>query len=181
MHRPFLFGGPAFRPRRDQGASDSACGIPSSSPNLAYSRSDFVGRDAARLKALWAQLDANGSFDLAGPDFAQRVEATGFVSGSSTHANRISTIRGMHEDYGMIVDTHTADGIKVGLEHREAGIALICLETAQPAKFAETIHEALGQEPGRPAGYENLEGLPQRFEVIEADAAQVKAYIAAHA
>ena len=57
---------------------------------------------------------------------------------------------------------------------------LICPETAQPAKFSETIHEALGREPGRPAGYEALEKLPQRFEVLDADAAQVKAYIAEH-
>lgn len=141
---------------------------------------DFVGRDTARLKDLWKQVDSSGAFDLSGPDFARRVEATGFVSGASTHANRIATIRGMHEDYGLIVDTHTADGIKVGLEYREMGVPLICLETAQPAKFAQTILEALGREPERPAGYENLEALSQRFEVIEADARAVKAYIAAH-
>ena len=108
------------------------------------------------------------------------IVATGFSLGPSSHADRISTIRGIHEEYGVIVDTHTADGIKVGLQYREEGVPLVCLETAQPAKFSETIHEALGREPGRPAGYENLESLPQRFEVIEADAAKVKEYIAAH-
>ena len=141
---------------------------------------DFVGRDTARLSDLWARLDSSGSFDLSGDDFRARVEQTGFYSGSSTHANRISTIRGVHEDYGRVVDTHTADGIKVGLEHREAGIPLICLETAQPAKFAETIVEALGRDPDRPAGYANIESLPQRFEVIDAQAGQVKAFIAAN-
>jgi threonine synthase len=34
--------------------------------------------------------------------------------------------------------------------------------------------------PDRPAGFEKLESLPQRFEVVDTDAAQVKAYIAAH-
>ena len=142
--------------------------------------SDLLRRDAVRLKELWAQLDATGSFDLSGEKFRDMIAATGFSSGSSTHADRIATIRGMHEDYGVIVDTHTADGIKVGLQYREEGVPLICLETAQPAKFSETIHEALGREPGAPAGFENLESLPQRFEVIDADAAKVKAYIAAH-
>jgi threonine synthase len=140
---------------------------------------DFTGRNPVRLKGLWQQLDSQGAFDLSGGDFRVRVDETGFISGSSTHADRIATIRGVHEDYGLIVDTHTADGIKVGLEHREAGVPLICLETAQPAKFAETIHEALGREPERPAGYANIESLPQRFEVLDADAAQIKAYIAA--
>ncbi len=140
---------------------------------------DFTGRDAQRLKALWGDLEVKGAFDLSGADFVARIAETGFCSGSSTHANRIATIRGIHEDYGVMVDTHTADGIKVGLEHREPGVPLICLETAQPAKFAETILEALGREPGRPAGYEDIEALAQRFEVIDARADQVKELIAA--
>ena len=139
---------------------------------------DILRRDTGRMKALWAQLDSTGAFDLSGDGFKDLIAATGFSSGSSTHADRLATIRAVSKDYGVVVDTHTADGIKVGMEHREAGVPLICLETAQPAKFAETIREALGRDPERPAGYEDIEGLPQRFEVIEADAAKVKAYIA---
>lgn len=81
----------------------------------------------------------------------------------------------------MTIDPHTADGVKVGLQHREPGVPLVCLETALPAKFAETIREALGREPARPAGFEDLERLPQRFEVVEPNAEAVKRYIAAHA
>ena len=141
--------------------------------------SDLLRRDTTRMKGLWAELDATGAFDLSGEKFRDMIAATGFSSGTSTHADRIATIRGIHEDYGVIVDPHTADGIKVGLQYREEGVPLICLETAQPAKFSETIHEALGRDPARPAGFENLEALPRRFEVIDADAAKVKSYIAA--
>ena len=142
---------------------------------------DLVGRDPARVKDLWKQLEREGFFDLSGSaDFA-RVAATGFVSGSSSHSDRIATIRRVFERYGRMVDTHTADGIKVGLEYRETGVPLVCLETAQPAKFADAIREALGREPVRPKGYENIEALPQRLQVIEPDAAAVKRYIEAHA
>ena len=141
---------------------------------------DILRRDTAKVRDLWKQLDSTGSFDLSGEKFRDMIAATGFSSGSSTHAERIATIRGIHEDHGVIVDTHTADGIKVGLQYREEGVPLICLETALPAKFSETIHEALGRDPERPAGCENLEALPQRFEVIDADATQVKAYLTAH-
>ena len=103
-----------------------------------------------------------------------------FVSGSSTHADRLATIRRVYQDYGVMIDTHTADGLKVGLEHREPGMALICLETALPVKFAATIREALGRDPDYPAGCENLESLPQRFELMDADAEAVKACIARH-
>jgi threonine synthase len=57
---------------------------------------------------------------------------------------------------------------------------MICLETALPAKFSETIREALGFEPPRPAGFENIESLPKRFEVVDPDAAVVKTFIEAH-
>jgi threonine synthase len=55
---------------------------------------------------------------------------------------------------------------------------MIVLETALPAKFNETIQEALGQDAQRPAGFENIEALPQRFEVMAPDAEKIKAYIA---
>src|SRR6267378_2916530 len=158
-----------------------------SSPSMDISKSsnferyayDLVGRDPFRLKSLWTELDANGVFAVAGTEIFRRVADTGFVSGSSTHADRVATIRRVWKDYGVMIDPHTADGIKVGLEHREQGIPLVCMETAQPAKFAETIREALGREPQRPAGFENLEKLPQRFEVMDADVGQVRHYISA--
>ena len=80
-----------------------------------------------------------------------------------------------------MLDTHTADGLKVGLEHREVGVPLVCLETALPAKFEDTIVEALGRKPERPPGLANIEALPQRFEVMDADAATVMAYVAKYA
>ena len=140
---------------------------------------DVVGRDAERLAALYREVDATGAFDLSGPPYRERTRAAGFVSGSSSHADRLATIRRVHRDYGVIIDPHTADGVKVGLEHREPGETLVCLETALPVKFAETIREALKRDPDRPPGFENIEALPQRYVVADADAATVKAYVAA--
>jgi threonine synthase len=142
---------------------------------------DLVGRDATTLARLWRDVDSRGGFALRGDREHAAVTEGGFVSGSSTHRDRIETIRRIHRDYGSVIDPHTADGVKVGLENREPGVALVCMETALPAKFAETIREALGLEPTRPAGFEGLEAAPQRFELVDADPAPVKAYIAGHA
>ena len=79
-----------------------------------------------------------------------------------------------------MIDTHTADGLKVGIEQRRHGLPLICLETALPAKFEATIIEALGREPERPVGMVGIENLPQRCEVMEADVDALKAFIAAN-
>lgn len=69
----------------------------------------------------------------------------------------------------------------MGLDLRAPGVPLVCLETALAAKFDAAIREALGVAPPRPQGYADLESLPQRFEVIDADAAAVKRFIAAAA
>jgi len=142
---------------------------------------DLVERDGARVRALWTELDGSGAFDLSRSPYFRNIAETGFVSGRSSHADRIATIRSIHARTGVTVDPHTADGIKVGLEHRDAAVPLVCLETALPAKFSATIEEALGHAPARPAGFEDLEVLPQRYEVIEADAEAVKRFIAARA
>jgi threonine synthase len=142
---------------------------------------DLVGRDARQLAALWRQVESAGVFDLRGTPAHAAMPSTGFVSGSSSHSDRLQTIRSVHETYGEVIDTHTADGLKVGLAHREPGVPLVCLETALPAKFAETIREALGIDPARPKGFEALESLPQRVTVVDADAEAVKAFVAAHA
>ncbi len=138
---------------------------------------DLTGRDAAKVKELWRAVDNGGAFDLASTPLWEKVKDFGIVSGTSNHAARVATIRKILEQYGVLVDPHTADGLKVGLEHREAGVPLICLETALPVKFSESIVEATGHEPARPAGYENLESLPQRYVVMNADADAVKAFI----
>ena len=146
---------------------------------------DLLGRDSARVKALFHKVETEGGFDLSGQagsdgnEFAS-VRQYSFASGKSTHADRLETIRFAEKAYGITVDTHTADGIKVAREHLVPGVTMIVLETALPAKFNETIREALGRDADRPAGFENIEALPQRFEVMPADAARVKAYVAEH-
>jgi threonine synthase len=141
---------------------------------------DLLGRDPARVLQLFRDVEEKGGFDLAASGDFARVRQFGFVSGRSTHADRVAAIGDVFARYGTMIDTHTADGIKVAREHLQAGVPMIVLETAQPIKFGETIREALGRDPERPAAFEGLEALPQRFEVLPADAARVKAFISAH-
>ena len=142
---------------------------------------DLLGRDAVRTADLFGpQLAKAGRFDLgADPLFAQAASRYGFISGKSTHANRLTTIKDVFQRHGMVIDTHTADGVKVAREHLQPGVPMVVLETALPIKFAETIQEALGQLPERPARFNGIEDLPKRVVVMPADASQVKAFITA--
>jgi threonine synthase len=173
----------AYRPR------GSAETFETSSPSMDISKAsnferfvfDLLGRDGERTREMFkTTLEKQGFFQLRPAEF-ERISAYGFVSGHSTHADRLATIRETWKQSGMMIDTHTADGLKVGREHLEAGVPMIVLETALPAKFAETIVEALGREPDRPAALQGIEALPKRFTVMPADAVMVKAYIAEHA
>ena len=144
---------------------------------------DLLGRDAAKTRALFGDaLSTQGQFDLSqDPRFADAAAKYGFESGKSTHADRLATIRDTFERHGVTIDTHTADGVKVAREHRGDGsVPMIVLETALPIKFAETIVEALGHAPERPAKFAGIEDLPKRVQVMPADTALVKAYIERH-
>jgi threonine synthase len=138
---------------------------------------DLVGRDASKVRELWQQVDAGGAFDLRGTLYFADLPGYGFVSGSSSHTDRLATIRDVWNRHQVMIDTHTADGVKVAREHREAGIPMIVLETAQAVKFSETIQEALGRDPARPKELEGIEKLAQRVEVVDASVDQVKAII----
>ncbi|MDR2239445.1 MAG: threonine synthase [Zoogloeaceae bacterium] len=140
---------------------------------------DLVGRDPAAIRELWGKVDAGGAFDLNGTPWLARLSEFGFVSGRSAHADRLATIRTVWQRYQIMIDTHTADAFRVAQQYRETGVPMVVLETAQPVKFAETIREALGRDPDRPADFAGIEALPQRVTVMDADADAVKAFIAA--
>jgi threonine synthase len=141
---------------------------------------DLLGRDPARVLQLFRDVEEKGGFDLAASGDFVRVKQFGFVSGRSSHADRVEAIRDVFERYDTMIDTHTADGLKVAREHLQAGIPMIVLETAQPIKFGETIREALLREPERPAAFSGIESLPQRFEVLPADVQRVKDFVVTH-
>ncbi len=142
---------------------------------------DLLGRDACRTQALFGDaLSREGHFNLSrDPHFALAASRYGLVSGKSSHADRLATIRHTWERCGQMIDTHTADGVKVAREYLKPEVPMVVLETALPVKFAQTIVEALGREPERPAKFKGIEELPKRFQVMPANADLVKLYISA--
>ena len=166
----------AYRPRNSEHTHVT------SSPSMDISKAsnferfvfDLMDRDADEIKTLWAEVGSGKGFNL---EFALNKvhQQYGFVSGKSTHANRLATIKQVYEQDRELIDPHTADGIKVAREVREAGETIVCLETALAAKFEATIHEAVGKVAiPRPAALEGLENLPQRVRVVPNNATTVK-------
>ncbi len=138
---------------------------------------DLVGRDPEIVGDLWHQVETKGFFDLSETEYFSKVKNYGFKSGSSTHHDRIETIRQIKNDYDLVIDTHTADGIKVAKEFIQENIPMICLETALPAKFEATVIEALGYKPDRPVSHNDIETKPKKYDVMLPSVDQIKTYM----
>ena len=141
---------------------------------------DLVGRDAAKVRELWGSVDIGGAFDI--KYLMPKLANYGFISGSSNHAARMETIRQTKAKYNVVIDTHTADGLKVALDYfnqpqRDKNTPMLVLETALAVKFEDAIIEALGQAPERPASLAGIENLPQKFTVMEATNIAIKDFI----
>ena len=159
--------------------------LATSSPSMDISKAsnferfvfDLLGRDAARVRELFVDDLADGEFDLSGTaEFQGQLERFGFVSGTSTHADRLRQIRRVYERDRVTIDPHTADGVQVASTSGVEG-PIIVLETALPVKFAETIVEALGMVPPRPARFDGIEDLPRHVVDIPNDAGALRALI----
>lgn len=176
-----------YRPR---GASETAA---TSSPSMDISKAsnferflfDLVDRNPAKVSELFAELAATGQFDVSDtPEFGRLRARFGVVAGSSTHADRVATIRAVHEESGVLIDPHTADGVFVArsllAEGLDAARPVICLETALPVKFADTIKEATGEEPTLPDRFEGLLERPCTVVDLPNDVRALKDLVVAH-
>lgn len=171
-----------YRPR------SAAQTLATSSPSMDISKAsnlerfvfELLDRDPERVVGAWRDLDAQGYVDLSA-ELARFEEEFGFVSGTSTHDDRLATIRAVHDATGDIIDPHTADGVKVAREHVESGVPMLVLETAKPEKFADTIREAIGVELEYSPELQAMLGAPQHVTELPDDAAALRAFIEEHA
>src|SRR5690606_9335132 len=134
-----------YRPRSaaDTHATSSPSMDISKASNLERFIFDLVGRSPERVVSAWSDLDSQGYFDFSSEQ--SRFESEfGIVSGTSSHADRVATIRSVYEDCGDVIDPHTADGVKIAWDHVEQDVPMLVLETAKPQKFSEIITEAIG-------------------------------------
>ena len=168
----------------DYRVRSSADTYETSSPSMDISRAsnferfvfDLLGRDAERIADLFGIKVRQGGFSLSDdPAFADAADRYGFASGKSTHADRVATIREVNEKLGVLLDPHTADGVKVARSlASKIDTPIICLETALPVKFAETIAEATGSEPEIPARFEGIMDAERHVLDLPNDAEAVK-------
>lgn len=172
-----------YRPRK------SAETFVTSSPSMDISKAsnferyvfDLVGRDPQRLAGLWSDLSSHGEFNLVGDPAWSAIGRTGLVSGASHHAARLETIRKVHDRFNRMVDPHTADGLFVAQQFLRPPVPMVCLETALPVKFEQTIREALDMPVPKSEELQAMERRPQRTMAVSQDVEALKEFIRQHA
>ena len=120
---------------------------------------DVLGRDAARTRALFAEVEARRVPSRSTRGERARIAALRLRQ-RPQHRTPTAWRRSadVHERFGEVIDPHTADALKVAREHAEPATPMIVLETALAAKFNDTIREAIGRDAPRPAALRRPRG-----------------------
>jgi threonine synthase len=142
-----------------------------------------VGEDAEKLTGLMAGFRENRALNV-------ELNANGvvddvFIAGRGDTASTLETIRRYKEEYGYVLDPHTAVGVHVAEQFRASPVQsgaegpVICLATAHPAKFTQAIIEATGEAVHHPT-LDALANAETRCDSIANDVDAVKRYIVGH-
>lgn len=138
---------------------------------------ELAGRDASQLRSWMSNFSVNGELKLDTSVFT-RV-ADDFVSAAVDEAETLATMREVWERHGYLFDPHTAVGVQAARIYAASNDAVptICMATAHPAKFAEAVHRAIGEEPPLPPSLAGLGDLPERLTVLPAESGAVRTFI----
>ena len=130
--------------------------------------------DGAAVAQLMQELKG-GSFSI--PQGALQHLREIYDSGRVSEPETLATIARVRAETGEVVCPHTAVGIKVADEYRKAGVPMITLATAHPAKFPDAVEQAIGIRPPLPPHMARLFDLPERVTRVENDNEALKSLI----
>jgi threonine synthase len=131
---------------------------------------ELLGRDGAATAELMGRFRALGSIE--GP--RDPVFAAASLDDDAT----LAVIARLHRRTGYLADPHTAVGIGAAeASRRRPDLPMVCLATAHPAKFPDAVERATGIRPALPDSLADLFELPERYDLLPADVAVVRAYV----
>jgi threonine synthase len=159
--------------------------VPTTSPSMDIQVSsnfermlfELCGRDPGLVREAMAQFRDEGRLDL-GPELLGRASEIFDAHRIDDDAVR-RVIAATYERTGVLVDPHTAVGLGAAALHEaEAGVPMVCLATADPAKFPDAVEAAVGFRPGLPEHLADLFEREERSTTLPNDLAQVEAFVA---
>ena len=131
-----------------------------------------------RVKEVFTELKEHGRISCTAGEMTQVQQD--FCSASISQDATLQEIRDFYAETGYLLDPHTAVGVKAALDFLPPESARICLATAHPAKFGETVEQSLGFQATVPESVKELYGKPVRCEIMDADIDKIRQFFVAH-
>ncbi len=138
----------------------------------------LLDEEPDRTRQAMTQFAETGKLDLT--DFQDQIQRD-FTATAASEEDVLATIGDFYRKNGYIMDPHTAVGVYCALQHQKKGIPICCLATAHPAKFGETVEEAIGKPLELPASIVQILDKESRCEVMDADRNQIQDFVKKHA
>jgi threonine synthase len=149
--------------------------------------------ESGRYRPRSSEKTISNAMDVGDPSNFERLETlfagdwkrmAETISGASiTDARTKETMRDIRTRHGVFVDPHTAVGCAAARDYlasrprEERKSQAIVLSTAHPAKFADTVREATGEEPELPARLAACLALPKRARAMGTDLSELSALL----
>ncbi len=138
----------------------------------------LMDQNSTKTVELMEEFSSNGTIDLT--DYQEQIRRD-FAATSISEDEVSNTILNFYKEYGYILDPHTAVGIKAAEKFKTAGVPMICLATAHPAKFSEIVNSATGVLPPTVGVLSGIMEAESRCEIMEAEEKDIREYISQHA
>ncbi len=166
-------------------SGDYSCGTvtPTATPSMDIQVSsnferllfDLSGRDGAALSGMMSEFEATRKLPI---PVDMLVSARDLLSSGRVDADGMSmTMRWAQEKCGQVIDPHTAIGLSAARAMDLAGVPVVTLATAHPAKFRDAVERATGIRPALPARVAGLFDRQERFDTLPATLDAVKGYV----
>ena len=138
---------------------------------------EMNNRDGAMTAQQLGRFRDRGGLAIEQDQYEQWIAPTFRAARASDH-DTLATIRSVYESTGMLIDPHTAVGVKAARDFAEDGVPMLTMATAHPAKFPDAVERATGERPQLPEHLADLFDRPERTTQLPNDLATVEAFVA---
>ncbi|MDJ0608742.1 MAG: threonine synthase [Kiloniellales bacterium] len=136
----------------------------------------ILGRDGAAVARTLADFRSSGRFALTDP--VDQAPLALFQGHRLDDEETLAEMGRLHRETGELIDPHSAIGIAAARAvERPAGVPVVALATAHPAKFPAAVERACGVRPALPARLADLMERPERLTALPNDLRAIQAEI----
>lgn len=137
---------------------------------------EVSGRDAVLTRRLMDEFKQSGSFSV-DANLLDKVKRQ-FSAYSMNDEQTRAEIARVYQETGEIIDPHSVIGIAAARACAEdSSVPVVCMGTADPAKFADAVEPAIGRKVPYPARLEKVLKAKEHFDVLKNDIKEVQCFI----